>query len=106
MTGNAIVPSRTSILETLPRVLANPPKISPKSSVSTIGTIFYKMKSAWTHHPWLSSVILIAFIIGSFVGTKRLRRRTWGSGGFFNLENLDKEKGLGFLGNGAPAKED
>jgi protein disulfide-isomerase len=102
MTGNPIVPSRTSILETLPRVLANPPKISPKSSVSTLGTIFYKLKSAWNHHPWISFIVLIAFILGSFVGTRKMRRRTWGTGGFFNL---DGENGA-FGGIAAAAKKD
>jgi protein disulfide-isomerase len=101
MTGNPIVPSRTSILETLPRVLANPPKISPKSSVSTIGTIFYKLRSAWSHHPWLSSIFLIAFILGSIAGTKKLRRKSFGSAGFFNL---DGEKGA--FGNGIGPKAD
>ncbi|KAF2672792.1 disulfide isomerase [Microthyrium microscopicum] len=96
MTGNPIVPSRTSILETIPRVLANPPKIPPKSSASTIGTVFYRVRSTWRQHPWFSTLLLVGFLIGSYVIARRFRRRPFGSGGWINL---DGEKGA--FGNGA-----
>jgi len=95
MTGNPIVPSRTSILETLPRVLHKPPKIPPKSSTSTIGSIFYKLRSSWRRHPWFSASMLVLVVACSFSLFRRYRRRPWGSGGFFNL---DHEKGV--FGNG------
>lgn len=100
MTGNPIVPSRTSILETIPRVLANPPKIPAKSSASTIGTIFYRVRSTWRSHPWFSSIMFIFFLIGGYILARRLRRKPFGSGGWINL---DGEKGV--FGNGA-AKTD
>jgi protein disulfide-isomerase len=90
MTGNPIVPSRTSILETIPRVLANPPKIPPKSTTSTMGTFYYSLRSTWKRHPWLSIIMLIGFTFSATVLTRRYRRQQWGSGGFFNL---DGEKG-------------
>ena len=43
MTGNPIVPSRTSILETLPRIVANPPKIGPKSTTTALGHVWWVM---------------------------------------------------------------
>jgi protein disulfide-isomerase len=94
MTGNPIVPSRTSILETLPRVLAKPPKIPPKSTTSTIGTIFYSTRATFRRHPYLSWFTLVLFSIFAFVSARRLRRlrqRSWGAGG---LLSLDGEKGL------------
>ncbi|KAG9841779.1 thioredoxin-like protein, partial [Aureobasidium melanogenum] len=40
-TGNPIVPSRVSILETLPKVVASPPKISPKHKNSFFGHLIW-----------------------------------------------------------------
>lgn len=36
ITGNPIIPSRTSILETIPKVVTNPPKVKPKLTISRV----------------------------------------------------------------------
>lgn len=36
ITGNPIIPSRTSILETIPKVVVNPPKIKPKLTITRV----------------------------------------------------------------------
>lgn len=36
ITGNPIIPSRTSILETIPKVVISPPKIKPKLTISRV----------------------------------------------------------------------
>ncbi|KAF2403474.1 thioredoxin-like protein [Trichodelitschia bisporula] len=88
ITGNPIVPSRTSILETLPKVIANPPKIAPKSTTSRIGHLFYSFRNMLSYHPLVSFLLLSAIVAGGVVFTRR--RRRW-SGGFIQL---DGEKGI------------
>lgn len=100
MTGNPIVPSRTSILETLPRVLSSPPKITPKSTTSRIGSMFYSTRATFRRHPYLCWPGLVAVIIFALGGARRIRRarqRQFGAGGFFNL---DREKGAFGAANG------
>ena len=57
MTGNPIVPSRTSILETLPRIVANPPKINPKSTTTALGHVWWVIRGQLLEHPLLSAVV-------------------------------------------------
>ncbi|KAK3672035.1 hypothetical protein LTR78_008004 [Recurvomyces mirabilis] len=51
MTGFPIVPSRTSILETLPRVVSSPPKIQPKRTMSVLGHAWWVLKAQVWEHP-------------------------------------------------------
>lgn len=73
MTGNPIVPSRTSILETLPRIIANPPKIAAKSTTNAIGHIWWVVKGQLFEHPLVSTGIFIgALIVAAIYGRKYL----------------------------------
>lgn len=83
MTGNPIVPSRTSILETLPRIVANPPKISPKSTTNAIGHVWWVIKGNVGRHPFVSIGLLIGvLIVGALYGRKHLL----GRGGYIRLD--------------------
>ncbi|PHH55037.1 Thioredoxin domain-containing protein [Ceratocystis fimbriata CBS 114723] len=64
ITGNNIVPSRTSILETITKVTASPPLISPKYTVGNVQKIFYQLKVTFGEHPYLSALAIIASFIG------------------------------------------
>lgn len=105
ITGNYIIPSRTSILETLGKVTASPPKIKPKLTISSFEKIFFDIRMNFSEHPYLSFGCLAGFAFGAaswFRG--RLRRR----GSHFRLdENLPiKEIKESFLGNTANGKND
>ena len=73
--GEPIRPSRTSILETLSKVIASPPKITPKSTAGTFSLIFFKIQSAWRSHPYIGFVLLVASLIATIMfGRSRMRR--------------------------------
>lgn len=103
ITGNPIVPSRTSILETLPKVVASPPKISPKATGSAVAHFFFQVRSALSSHPWIFAGVFVGLLLALGVwGRGHIRRaRTFGSntGGFFQLDG--REGLLG--GNGGSA---
>ena len=103
--GGSIVPSRTSILETLPKIVANPPKLTPKSTVGIIEGTFFHIRSATGSHPWISLTVLIIAVIGAAIwGRGRIRRSKGGlggGGGFFHLEGKE-----GLLNGGANGKVD
>lgn len=109
-TGNPIVPSRTSILETIPRVIANPPKIPSKSTASSIAMVWYRFKSAWQHHPILCAIGTTIAVLSLLILGRRYRRvlpfggQRYGSAGFFNLGD---EKGVfGGFGGASGEKSD
>ncbi|KIW06106.1 uncharacterized protein PV09_03274 [Verruconis gallopava] len=93
-TGNPIVPSRTSILETLPKTLKNPPTLPPKSTHSNIFWFFWKLKNTWSRHPYLSFLGLISMSGVAVVLGRRARRRSGSNGGSIWLD----EKGNAFGG--------
>lgn len=106
ITGNPIVPSRTSILETIPKVIASPPKIAAKSTTSAFLRVFWNIKNVWTKHPWLALGVALGLCLGGVVVSRRMGRRSqFGNGGFFNL---DREKGSfgGILGANTNGKVD
>lgn len=105
ITGNHIVPSRTSILETIPKVITSPPKIASKSTTSSFMRVFWSLKNAWSKHPWLVLGLALGLCLGGVVVSRKMRRHQFGSGGFFNL---DREKGLfgGLLGANTNGKVD
>ena len=84
MTGNPIVPSRTSILETLPRIVANPPKISPKSTTTALGHVWWVLRGQMFEHPILFSIIALV-LIGLTAWSKRA------------MWKGDKAKGYGYF---------
>jgi len=101
ITGNPIVPSRTSILETIPKVVANPPRIQPKLTISSLEKVFFDIRGAASEHPYLTIGLIGGAILGGFVwGRGRLRRSR---GGFFRLDEKD---GLGLLGGNSNGKVD
>lgn len=103
ISGAPIMPSRTSILETLPKVIASPPKISSKSSTGFIQRIFFGLRGAATGHPWVSLGMLIGIVIGTLVwGRGRMKMgKKRNSGGFFQLDGKE-----GFLNGGGYGKAD
>ncbi|KAF6224756.1 hypothetical protein HO133_009950 [Letharia lupina] len=103
ISGAPIMPSRTSILETLPKVVASPPKISAKSSTGVIQRIFFGLRGAATGHPWVSLGMLIGIVIGTLIwGRGRMKSgKKRNSGGFFQLDGKE-----GFLNGGGYGKAD
>ncbi|KAK0627505.1 thioredoxin-like protein [Immersiella caudata] len=97
-TGNYIVPSRTSILETINKVTASPPKIKPKLTISSIEKVFFDIRVTFTEHPYLSMGCILGIAFGCaswFRG--RLRRGR----GHFRLDDNSKAPILGANTNGA-----
>ena len=110
-TGNAIVPSRTSILETLPRIVANPPKISPKSTTTALGHVWWVLKGQVWEHPLLSSGVGIGLLIGLAMYTKKMAWRSSDRVKGYNYFKVGEKGGPmdGLLGanfGGGPGKTD
>lgn len=96
------MPSRTSILETLPKVVANPPKLSSKSSTGIFQQIFYTLTGPFTSHPWISLGLMIGVALTVSVWGKEIIKRTKrGTGGFFHLDGKE-----GLLNGGGYGKAD
>ncbi|KAL4944632.1 hypothetical protein BDV06DRAFT_186963 [Aspergillus oleicola] len=109
--GATIMASRTSILETIPLVIANPPKLTPKSTIGTFESIFFVSQSFITGHPILFVILLIVSIIGvTYVARGRaLKRGVRGgilgiAGNAGGLLQLDGKEGL--LNGGSTGKVD
>ncbi|EAU38271.1 conserved hypothetical protein [Aspergillus terreus NIH2624] len=108
--GASIMASRTSILETIPLVIANPPKLTPKSTVGTFESIFFFTRSFISEHPILFILLLITAIAATIAVRGKFLRRgvrggilgvTGGSGGFFHLDGKE-----GLLNGGSTGKVD
>ncbi|KAI9657196.1 MAG: hypothetical protein M1829_006942 [Trizodia sp. TS-e1964] len=107
--GGFIVPSRTSILETLPKVVTSPPKLKPKSTSGSFGTIYFAARAASSQHPYFSMGLIVVLVIAIVLwGRGRIRRARGPNngpgtgGGFFRLDGKD---GL-LSGNGSNGKFD
>lgn len=100
-TGNAIVPSRTSILETLNKVTANPPKLKPKLTIGVIEKFFFDIKTTFRDHPYLSMGCVLGIAFGCLSWLRGSRRR---KGGHFKLEEgvagIKESKGSSLFGLG------
>ncbi|KAK5686627.1 hypothetical protein LTS10_002749 [Elasticomyces elasticus] len=79
-TGNPIVPSRTSILETLPRVVSVPAKIGAKRTMSVGGHAWWVFKAQLFEHPLVSAGVGIGLLIGVFVLARRGGKHIGGLG--------------------------
>ncbi|KAJ6124126.1 hypothetical protein N7471_011443 [Penicillium samsonianum] len=110
--GAPIMASRTSILETIPLVVASPSKLSPKSTIGTFETILFFARSLLGSHPILFFIILGAVVaVATIFGRGRLRRSAArggiigntnnNNGGFFHLDGKE-----GFLNGGSTDKVD
>ncbi|CAJ2514128.1 Uu.00g022470.m01.CDS01 [Anthostomella pinea] len=105
ITGNNIVPSRVSILETISKVTSSPPIIKPKLTISSFEKIFFDIRVTFSEHPYLTFGCVAGIAFGVFSWYRgRLRR----NGGHFRLEdNLPiKELKDGLLGNISNGKKD
>ncbi|TQN72124.1 hypothetical protein CSHISOI_03379 [Colletotrichum shisoi] len=104
ITGNNILLSRTSILETINKVVTSPPKIKPKLTISSFEKIFFDMRVTFVEHPYLTLGCIVGLAFGAFSWFRSRARR--GRGGHFRLEEswgnkeLMKEGLLGPNGNG------
>ncbi|KAI9054909.1 hypothetical protein LZ554_002053 [Drepanopeziza brunnea f. sp. 'monogermtubi'] len=87
-TGNSIMASRTSILETIPKVVSSPPKIKPKSTISKFEKFFFDIRGAISGHPILSVCLFVGILGGAWWMKGRTRRSR---GGFLRL---DEKEGL------------
>ncbi|KAJ2902048.1 Thioredoxin domain-containing protein 5 [Zalerion maritima] len=97
ITGNPIVPSRTSILETLGKVTATPPKIKPKLTISSIEKVFFDIRMTFVEHPYLCGASITGFFLAALIW---YRGRTKRRGGYFRVEDTQGIKDLkgGLLG--------
>jgi protein disulfide-isomerase len=102
MTGNPIVPSRTSIIETLPRVVANPPKIPYKRTMTILGHVWWVVKTQMQEHPLVTVFFsLFALVVVAWWSRKYVKVA---QSGFINLSEKGGMDGL--LGNTAGGKVD
>ncbi|KAJ9132484.1 Thioredoxin-like protein [Coniochaeta hoffmannii] len=107
ITGNYIIPSRTSILETLNKVTASPPKIKPKLTISSFEKIFFDIRMTFSEHPFLSVGCVLGIALGCASWFRGRLRRT--RGGHFRLpEDLPTMKDFKapLLGSNANGKVD
>ncbi|KAI9821307.1 MAG: hypothetical protein M1827_004043 [Pycnora praestabilis] len=109
--GGFIVPSRTSILETLPKIVSSPPKLTPKSTTSNLENLFFQIRGACSGHPWVTIGALIGIIVSAAIwGRGRIRKARGPSGssggGFFQLDGKEGLLGGGGGGGGANGKVD
>jgi protein disulfide-isomerase len=99
--GDPIRLSRASILETITKVTANPPKIAPKSTTGTFTGMLLSVQHAFRLHPYIG----LGMFLGLFAAIVLFgrRRRSFGKGGYINLGEKD---GLLGGGNNGGAKHD
>lgn len=104
--------SRTSILETIPLVISNPPKLTPKSTVGAFESAFFMTRTFVVEHPILFFFFLTIFIVAvTFLARKRMVKRAVGRGGILGNSaggpgffHLDGKEGL--LNGGSTGKVD
>ncbi|KAL8928789.1 MAG: hypothetical protein Q9208_001567 [Pyrenodesmia sp. 3 TL-2023] len=104
VSGAPIVPSRTSILETLPKVVSNPPQLSAKSTTGAIQYMLFQARGGMASHPIITMALLIGIVVGSYWGKGRIRRTKGGVGGSFF--QLDGKEGWLNGGGGLSGKAD
>ena len=92
------MPSRTSILETLNKVTASPPKIKPKLTISSIEKVFFDIRMTFVEHPYLSGASVAGFCLAALIWYRGRAKR---KGGYFRVEDTYGIKDLkgGFLGD-------
>ena len=87
------MPSRTSILETLPRVVNNPPRLTPKSTIGTFENVIFQTRNFGTYHPYLSVIVLIGAVIGLLAllrnGPTIRKSLSRSSSGYFKLDGKE-----------------
>ena len=97
--------SRTSILETIPLVIANPTKIKSKSTIGKFESALFLGRTFLTGHPIIAVILLIiSAIVGVYCVRKQaIRRRLAARGGILGNQNaagfFQLETKEGFTGN-------
>ena len=104
-TGNPILPSRTSILETLNKVTQNPPKIKPKLTISAIEKVFFDIRMTFSEHPYLSTGCVLGMSLGIASWLRGRIRRNGRGYGHFRVDDM-KEYKLPMSGINAGGKND
>lgn len=93
------MPSRTSILETINKVTANPPKLKPKLTIGFFEKIVFDVKTTFKEHPYLSSGCVLGIAFGCLSLFRGRIRKT--RGGHFRLdEPANRAPLLGVSANG------
>lgn len=93
VTGNPIIASRTSILETIPKIVSSPPKIKPKSTISKFEKFFFNIRGKINGHPYFSILSLVGIALGALTWSKGRARRN--RGGYFKLDDKDRLLNMG-----------
>ncbi|KAF7558730.1 hypothetical protein G7046_g5431 [Stylonectria norvegica] len=103
VTGNYILVSRTSIMETLDKIVYGPHVIKPKLTISAFEKVFFDIRITFVEHPFLSVGCLAGVAFGVFSWFRGRTRRN--RGGHFRL---DDSLGLkdGLLGQNGNSKAD
>ncbi|KAM3513277.1 hypothetical protein MY11210_003053 [Beauveria gryllotalpidicola] len=84
VTGNHILVSRTSIMETLDKIVYGPQVIKPKLTVSFIEKIFFDIRVTFRDHPILSLLSVCGVAYGALTW---FRARKGRRGGHFRLDD-------------------
>ncbi|KAG5761026.1 hypothetical protein H9Q72_010859 [Fusarium xylarioides] len=102
-TGNQIMVSHTSIMDTLDKIVYGPNPISPKYTIGTFAKFFFDIKMNFVDHPFLSIGFVIAVGFGLYSWIRNRTRRSRGT--FFRM---DDSLGLkdGLLGQNGNDKSD
>ncbi len=79
------MPSRTSILETVNKVTASPPKLKPKLTIGFFAKIAFDVKTTFKEHPYLSAGCVLGVAFGCLSLLRGRMRRT--RGGHFKLDD-------------------
>ena len=105
MTGNPIVPSRSSILETLPKIVSDPPQLQPKSSASKLEHLFLRLRNMYSTHPAIFISCIVLILLASAIWGKGVigrHRRRGGLNRGLGLVSGEKTNGIATVGGGAP----
>jgi protein disulfide-isomerase len=103
ITGNAITPSRTSILETINKVTVSPPKIKPKLTISSLEKIVFDIRMTFSEHPFLTTGCILGIALACMSWFRGRMRRTRGH---FRLDDTVKDFKGPLLGGNTNGKVD
>lgn len=94
--------SRTSILETIPLVIASPPKLKPKSTIGRFESVLFFGRNFLVGHPFIFlSLLTISVAVATIVARRRkVKRGASARGGILGNTNtagffhVDGKEGL------------
>ncbi|KAH6692411.1 thioredoxin-like protein [Plectosphaerella plurivora] len=102
VSGNNILLSRSSILETLSKVSIPSPEIAAKSTLSSFERFFFNIRMAFVDHPFTTMGFILCAVIGG-IQWLRVRTRKTRGGHFARMDDSWSTKELmkeGLLGGG------